>query len=25
VVMSAVAAVIPPVAVIVGNWGQDSQ
>ena len=25
VVMSAVAAVIPPVAVIVGNWGQDRQ
>jgi hypothetical protein len=25
VVMSAVAAVIPPVAVIVGNWGQDGQ
>ena len=23
VVMSAVAAVIPPIAVIVGNWGQD--
>ena len=25
VVMSVVAAVIPPVAVIVGNWGQDRQ
>jgi len=25
VVMSAIAAVIPPVAVIVGNWGQDRQ
>jgi Ca2+/Na+ antiporter len=25
VVMSAVAAVIPPVAVIVGNWRQDRQ
>ena len=25
VVMSAVAAVIPPIAVIVGNWGQDRQ
>jgi Ca2+/Na+ antiporter len=25
VVMSVIAAVIPPVAVIVGNWGQDRQ
>ena len=25
VVMSAVAAVIPPIAVIVGNWGQHRQ
>ena len=25
VVMSVVAAVIPPIAVIVGNWGQDRQ
>ena len=25
VVMSVVAAMIPPVAVIVGNWGQDRQ
>ena len=25
VVMSAVAAVIPPIAVVVGNWGQDRQ
>ena len=25
VVMSAIAAVIPPIAVVVGNWGQDRQ
>jgi len=25
VVMSVVAAVIPPIAVVVGNWGQDRQ